>query len=209
MSSSTATESGRTSRAARISSEQGKPKWRPKEFSEFADYMGVILFPHVPNAIRLSDMMAIGIPIFVPSEPYVYRTVWPMAGPYCGFSEGREAYRERSPYARSQCAEGDGEASCFNTGEIFLWQSPQKNGNRWNLQNNFDQNRFWFQLTEWKMRENALIKFGSVTELLGILVNNRHVLFEFHLKLMVEQKLRLQQSVPWWQKALRSAGVIE
>ena len=59
------------------------------------------------------------------------------------------------------------------------------------------------------MRENALIRFGSVMNLLAILVNNRHVLFEYHLKLMVEQKLRLQQSVPWWQHALRSAGVIE
>ena len=80
-------------------------KWRPKEFSEFADYVGVILFPHVPNAIRLSDMIALGVPIFVPGEPFVYRSVWPMAGPYCGFSEGREVYRSRAPWADTELEE--------------------------------------------------------------------------------------------------------
>lgn len=34
------------------------------------DYAAVVLLPHVPNALRLSDFQAMHVPIFAPGEPY-------------------------------------------------------------------------------------------------------------------------------------------
>jgi len=64
------------------------------DFSVMARFLAVVLFPHVPNASRLSDMQGMGIPIMVPDEPFVYRTVWPMSAPYCGSADGADEWTQ-------------------------------------------------------------------------------------------------------------------
>ncbi|CAD7945524.1 unnamed protein product [Amoebophrya sp. A120] len=62
-------------------------------YQEIANFAAVVLLPHVPNALRLSDMQAMHVPIFVPADPYIHKIVWPFAGPYCGRTSPEEIIR--------------------------------------------------------------------------------------------------------------------
>eukprot|EP00971_Amphidinium_carterae_P319232 6345239-Amphidinium_carterae.1 len=42
-------------------------------FQEIAGFQAVIMLPHGPNALRLSDMYSVAIPSVVPAEPLAYR----------------------------------------------------------------------------------------------------------------------------------------
>ena len=46
-------------------------------YSEIASFRAVAMLPHIPNALRLSDAYAIGIPLFIPGEPYIHKFTWP------------------------------------------------------------------------------------------------------------------------------------
>ena len=46
-------------------------------FSDMATYRSVAMLPHIPNALRLSDMYAMGIPLFIPNEPLIHKFIWP------------------------------------------------------------------------------------------------------------------------------------
>ncbi len=46
-------------------------------FSDMATYRSVAMLPHIPNALRLSDMYAMGIPLFIPDEPLIHKFIWP------------------------------------------------------------------------------------------------------------------------------------
>ena len=46
-------------------------------FSEMASYRSIAMLPHIPNALRLSDMYCIGIPLFIPDEPMIHKFIWP------------------------------------------------------------------------------------------------------------------------------------
>ena len=61
-------------------------------------YKAVVLFPHVVNALRLSDFHSLGMPIFAPSEPYAYTFVYPYNMPYCGRSWTWETTNKRAPW---------------------------------------------------------------------------------------------------------------
>merc|ERR1712194_371303 len=47
------------------------------EYTEIAKFRAVVMLPHIPNALRLSDMYAMGIPLFIPDEPLIHKFVWP------------------------------------------------------------------------------------------------------------------------------------
>lgn len=64
-------------------------------YAQLASFVAIVLLPHVPNALRLADMMALQVPLFVPSEPFVYRLVWPLAGSYCGWSDASVPMMQR------------------------------------------------------------------------------------------------------------------
>ena len=50
---------------------------RSMTFSEMASYRSIAMLPHIPNALRLSDMYCIGIPLFIPDEPMIHKFIWP------------------------------------------------------------------------------------------------------------------------------------
>merc|ERR1719468_875410 len=53
-------------------------------FAEIAAFRAVVLLPHVPYALRLSDVFALSLPAFVPAHPLLHKFMWPYAGPFCG-----------------------------------------------------------------------------------------------------------------------------
>ena len=46
-------------------------------FHEIASFEAVAMLPHIPNALRLSDMYSMAIPLFVPDEPLIHKFLWP------------------------------------------------------------------------------------------------------------------------------------
>lgn len=46
-------------------------------FSEMATYRSIAMLPHIPNALRLSDVYAMGIPLLIPDEPMIHKFIWP------------------------------------------------------------------------------------------------------------------------------------
>eukprot|EP00971_Amphidinium_carterae_P329855 6462577-Amphidinium_carterae.1 len=44
----------------------------------------MVLIPHVPNTISFSDVYAMHIPIFLPSEPEIWTWTWSQSDPYGG-----------------------------------------------------------------------------------------------------------------------------
>ncbi|CAD7953110.1 unnamed protein product [Amoebophrya sp. A120] len=71
------------------------PESSNMEFSQMQKFRAIIVLPHVPNALRLSDLTALHVPILIPSEPFVYRTVWPLSGCYCGQSDSQIPMMQR------------------------------------------------------------------------------------------------------------------
>ena len=46
-------------------------------FQEIAEFQAVAMLPHIPNALRLSDVYAMHVPIFIPDEPLIHKFLWP------------------------------------------------------------------------------------------------------------------------------------
>ena len=46
-------------------------------YTEIASFRAITMLPHIPNALRLSDAYAIGIPLFIPGEPFIHKFIWP------------------------------------------------------------------------------------------------------------------------------------
>merc|ERR1712232_28703 len=59
-------------------------------------YRAVVLIPHVPNPVSLSDLYTMRMPIFTPAEPYIYRFLWDFAEPFAG-PNARYWRRDRAP----------------------------------------------------------------------------------------------------------------
>eukprot|EP00435_Cladocopium_sp_Y103_P029416 s1999_g7.t1 len=153
-------------------------------FSEMASYRSIAMLPHIPNALRLSDMYCIGIPLFIPDEPMIHKFIWP-DDPLPLLS------KIRMPAMRGA-----------NTSEL----SPldfQVAGRRYYQ---FRRERhYWLQYTEWWVRPH-LLHFSSARDLL-----EKAVLFSAEEAASVSRKMRKQQEklktevLDFWRFALTSA----
>ena len=114
---------------------------KPMAYSEIASFRAVAMLPHIPNALRLSDAYAMGIPVFVPDEPFIHKFVWP-DDPLPLLSKAR-----------------------MTDGPVR--HSPlhfQSEGRRYYK---FREDRhYWLQYTEWRLRPH-LLRFSALAWLLG------------------------------------------
>merc|ERR1712048_983005 len=60
------------------------PPTAAMSYAEIARHRVVAILPHVPHALRLSDVYAMASPLLVPGLPLLHKFVWPFAGPFCG-----------------------------------------------------------------------------------------------------------------------------
>lgn len=67
----------------------------PLPYEDVARYRAVVLLPHVPNPVALSDLYAMGIPLFVPDQPGIFRFLWDYDDCFAGPS-ARPQKRERA-----------------------------------------------------------------------------------------------------------------
>ncbi|CAD7962841.1 unnamed protein product [Amoebophrya sp. A25] len=164
-------------------------------YQAIANYAAVVLLPHVPNALRLSDMQAMAVPVLVPAEPYIHKIVWPFAGPYCGRTSPEEIVRaipgkmeERFQFVSSELQEDAIAAKDNNylpdnyprttTNNITTLfdaarLAPQHPYSPFDFQSTAEllyerfhhDRRYWLRFTEWAERGHLLVKFSSVRHL--------------------------------------------
>ena len=53
-------------------------------YARLSEYYAVVMLPHVPNPGAMSDLYTLGIPLFLPAEPYIYRFLWDFSNPFAG-----------------------------------------------------------------------------------------------------------------------------
>eukprot|EP00397_Hematodinium_sp_SG-2012_P046759 GEMP01052951.1.p1 GENE.GEMP01052951.1~~GEMP01052951.1.p1 ORF type:complete len:218 (+),score=40.29 GEMP01052951.1:463-1116(+) len=114
-------------------------------FDDIASFHAVILLPHVPNALRLTDVYKTFRPIFVPDATLAQKYVWANRN-YCGYDaeiQYRHVFREPAnpaPYT-----------------PMFYYQ--------WSIHAQWEHRRYWYQFTEWATLP-GLLPFSSIHDLL-------------------------------------------
>lgn len=113
-------------------------------YDEMAAFRAVVMLPHIPNALRLSDCYAMGLPLFIPGEPLIHKFIWP-DDPLPLLSKAR------MPEAAA---------------DLRFPRSPlqfQSEGRRFYKFR--EERHYWLQYTEWWLRPH-LLHFSSARDLL-------------------------------------------
>ena len=108
---------------------------RAISYEEMASFQAVVMLPHIPNALRLSDCYAMGLPLFIPGEPLIHKFIWP-DDPLPLLSKAR------MPDAPS---------------DVHFPRSPlefQSEGRRFYKFR--EERHYWLQYTEWWLRPHLL-----------------------------------------------------
>lgn len=114
-------------------------------FDAIAAFHAVILLPHVPNALRLTDVYKTFRPIFVPDSMLAQKYVWANRN-YCGYDADAQ-YRHvfQAPPTPAP----------YNP--MFYYQ--------WSIHAQWEHRRYWYQYTEWATLP-GLLSFSSIHDLL-------------------------------------------
>merc|ERR1712032_791908 len=138
---------------------------RALSFQDIATYNMVILLPHGPNALRLSDLYAAAVPMVVPGEPLVHKFVW--ASRTFGGYDADGQYRARAPEAM-RLAVARAETGLSSQGVSHPPYSPFNFLQAWSMHRYIDDRRYWYQYTEWATLPHIL-RFSSLPELVKVL----------------------------------------
>ncbi|CAE8622866.1 unnamed protein product [Polarella glacialis] len=127
-----------------------QPGGRSLSFQEIGNFRAVAMLPHVPYALRLADVFALGSPTFVPAEPLLHKFIWPFAGPFCGRTDP-DLSRSLDPLAANTSS---------HPYSPFTFQ-----GRIFHIDQYHEDRRYWAQYSEWE-RWPHLLRFRSARELL-------------------------------------------
>eukprot|EP00927_Polykrikos_kofoidii_P066181 TRINITY_DN61829_c0_g1_i1.p1 TRINITY_DN61829_c0_g1~~TRINITY_DN61829_c0_g1_i1.p1 ORF type:complete len:879 (-),score=75.09 TRINITY_DN61829_c0_g1_i1:85-2721(-) len=200
-------------------------KSKTMSFAEIGEHRAVIMLPHVPYALRLSDVYAMGLPLFVPAEPLIHKFVWPFAGPFCGRTEA-DLVREVDPELRAACSavtDASVLVTATKAGEDACTQDennrcPSK-CNRFRhpyspfefQSTNFEpgayheDRRYWIQYTEWFLRPHTL-RFRSARELLSMATLSEAQALAINAAVRASHAEMVQTAMIYWQAAAASAA---
>eukprot|EP00933_Yihiella_yeosuensis_P044813 TRINITY_DN40085_c0_g1_i1.p1 TRINITY_DN40085_c0_g1~~TRINITY_DN40085_c0_g1_i1.p1 ORF type:complete len:197 (+),score=38.21 TRINITY_DN40085_c0_g1_i1:729-1319(+) len=165
------------------------PASRSLSFEEIAGYQALAMLPHVPHALRISDVFALGSPTFVPAEPLIHKFVWPFAGPFCGRTDP-DLSRSLDPLN----AKTDGHP--FSP---FDFQ-----GSIYELHCYHQDRRYWGQYTEWE-RWPHLLRFRSARELLQLGAISEEEAAQVSAKMLEHHKSIVQEALLYWRSAADAA----
>ena len=126
---------------------------KPLSFEEIASFRAVALLPHIPNALRLSDLYAMHLPIFIPDEPLIQKFLWP-DDPLPLLSKARMSHaKSRNEEENEKYEENEENTQNDEYYEEYFEFSPldfQAAGRRFYR---FRAHRhYWLQYTEWWLR---------------------------------------------------------
>lgn len=166
------------------------PKGLP--YPDIASYRAVVIIPHVPFALRLSDVYAMAVPTLVPAEPLIHKFVWPYAGPFCGRSDPEvtrrvdplAVNRSNPPYSPFQ----------FQGSDFTPWAFHQDR-------------RYWLQYSEWELRP-YLLRFYSFTDLLRVASISKADAWEISSKMREKHQEYMDDALSYWRVAAQAAAAV-
>lgn len=164
---------------------------RALSFHEIAEFHCVIILPHGPNALRLSDVYAATIPTVVPEEPLVQNFIW--SSRTFGGYDAEMRYLDRAPEALR--------ANQFRPTEFH----PTNYLQSWSVHRFIDDRRYWYRYTEWATLPH-LLRFGSVPALLHLLEDlTAQRGLEVSAKMARHHVSMAADALSWWRLALADA----
>jgi len=161
-------------------------------FQEMAHHLAVVLLPHVINALRLSDLFAMGVPLFVPSAPFIHKVVWPYNEPYCGRGAHPDV-RRRAPWVQE---------SSSHPYDIFTFQESKE----WLMDRFFLERQYWLQYSEWvePWRASSFFHFSSIVDLYEKIQSTPREAFDAASVSMRAAHIQAATSaLTWWKTVLR------
>lgn len=158
-------------------------------YKEIASHRAVIILPHVPHALRLSDVYAMGSPVLVPGEPLLHKFVWPFAGPFCG--------RTDSELAR----EVDSAAPNRSSPPYSPFDFQRK---QYDCADFHDDRRYWLQFTDWELYPH-LLRFRSARHLLESAAFSEAEALEVSARVRLAHAALAREALQYWRAAVVAA----
>ncbi|KAF4700169.1 hypothetical protein FOZ63_002799, partial [Perkinsus olseni] len=162
---------------------------RPLSLGEIAaNYQAVVVFPWEPFMLTVTDLMGLGIPIFIPDEPLLHRFV--LAGGHR--RPGHFPMDPAQARARSPNSTGYDERDPFQ----FMHDEPGVN---------LEDRQYWLTRTDF-VGSDWMLRFKNVPDLLTKLQNfiykNDTLRVALVGRIHREQHRRLLQSIHWWKASM-------
>ncbi|CAJ1401029.1 unnamed protein product [Effrenium voratum] len=160
---------------------------KPMSFAEIASFRAVAMLPHIPNALRLADVYAMAVPLFLPSEPLIHKFVWP-DDPLPLLSKARPPrMAEPKPSAGSSRPSPLDFQIAGRRFYQFRWER-----------------HYWLQYTEWWLRPH-LLHFSSARDLLEKATISDEALLRISDAMRSHQAQLQMDALDYWQTALAAA----
>eukprot|EP00929_Paragymnodinium_shiwhaense_P067553 TRINITY_DN33983_c0_g1_i4.p1 TRINITY_DN33983_c0_g1~~TRINITY_DN33983_c0_g1_i4.p1 ORF type:complete len:706 (+),score=104.63 TRINITY_DN33983_c0_g1_i4:201-2120(+) len=163
-------------------------------FQRLAKFHAVVVLPHGPNALRLSDLYALGMPMLIPDEPLVHKFVWASRTFAC--LDADPVYQSVAP---KEIMDRHGSSVVERWTHPF---SPFNFVRSWTLHRFIDDRRYWYQYTEWATLPH-LLRFKSIPDLLEKLAAmDTEALLRVSVNMGRHHRLQVAGALAWWQSAL-------
>eukprot|EP00929_Paragymnodinium_shiwhaense_P025383 TRINITY_DN15363_c0_g2_i2.p1 TRINITY_DN15363_c0_g2~~TRINITY_DN15363_c0_g2_i2.p1 ORF type:complete len:430 (+),score=92.29 TRINITY_DN15363_c0_g2_i2:961-2250(+) len=173
---------------------------------DMASFRAAVLLPHNPAPIRLVDLYAQGVVMYVPTEPLMHRWIWgnrPFGGYRApsGYTAMAPKYLVGSLGSAAAVAvpPPDNHPPYSATAYLVAW-SPTKH---------VDDRRYWLQYVEWELLP-GLRRFSGISDLLVKLRHDDPKEFEnTRVTMHLHLQARRSEALAWWRAALAAPGMLE
>merc|ERR1711957_504122 len=167
-----------------------------------AAFEAAILLPHNPAPIRVVDLYAQGVIMYVPGEPMIHRWMWGNR-PFGGYRAPKAYISMAPPHLR------DSLGSMTAPSEAPPDGHPPYSGiaylAAWALQKHLPDRRYWLQYTEWELLP-GLQRFSGIADLLQKLRYRDHVQDDLARDTMhLHLQGRRAEGLAWWRMAIAGA----
>merc|ERR1740121_1133613 len=164
---------------------------------EMGAFESAVLLPHNPAPIRLIDLYAQGLVLYVPAEPLIHKWVWANR-PFGGFS-GMPVLRSMPSLTfrnTSSVPPPDRHPPFSGTAYVSNWAISKHVADR----------RYWLQYTEWELLP-GLQRFRGIPELIQQLGRRQpKQVDELRAVMSAHLQARRADALSWWRAALAEAA---
>eukprot|EP00928_Gymnodinium_smaydae_P039240 TRINITY_DN26845_c0_g1_i1.p1 TRINITY_DN26845_c0_g1~~TRINITY_DN26845_c0_g1_i1.p1 ORF type:complete len:769 (-),score=120.07 TRINITY_DN26845_c0_g1_i1:101-2407(-) len=178
---------------------------------EMGAYEAAILLPHNPAPIRVVDLYAQGVLLYVPAEPLIHRWVWANR-PFGGYRAPAAYTSMAPPQLRDRF--GSGALSAMPPPAGHPPFSGTAHTSAWAVQRHVADRRYWMQYTEWELLP-GLQRFRGIPELLAMLraqssssADAAEVTATARAEMHRHLQGRRAEGLAWWRLALAFDGII-
>lgn len=164
---------------------------------EMGTFEAAILLPHNPAPIRLIDLYAQGVILYVPAEPLIHKWLWANR-PFGGYSAlGTYRSMPNLDFAKTSAVPPPPEHPPFS-GTAYLTV--------WAINKHLLDRRYWLQYTEWELLP-GLQRFKGIPELLQLLGERSPAgVAAMRETMHAHLQARRAEALAWWRAVLPAAA---